>query len=301
MQPQFLHRASTERSSPLGVHAGLLAGDWTRESARRAIASAAAIGFDLIEIPAPADDDAAAWTGGLLDDHGIDAVVSLALDAESDINTTDAECAARGEARLIGAVRFAEAIGARYIGGVTYSAMRKYEHATDAASRENSLAVLRRVAAAAEPAGIALGTEYVNRYESNLLNTAAQTVEFLDELGAPNVLLHLDTFHAHLEEVDLATAVRDAGPALGYVHASENHRGELGTGSTDWTGLVAALAASGYRGPLTLESFSPRIQPTAAAEAMGLWRELWHDPVALATSGHAFLAGLLDTSRTVAA
>jgi len=198
-------------------------------------------------------------------------------------------------------VRFAEAIGARYVGGVTYSAMRKYEHAADAASRANSLAVLRRVAAAAAASDIALGAEYVNRYESNLLNTAAQTVEYLDELGAPNVLLHLDTFNAHLEEVDLASAVRDAGDALGYLHASENHRGELGTGSTDWTGLVTSLSASGYRGPLTLESFSPRVQPTASAEAMGLWRELWHDPIALAASGHAFLSGLLEDAPPLAA
>lgn len=301
MHPEFLHRGTASRSSPIGVHAGLLTGDWTPASGRRAIAAASAIGFDLVEIPAPGVDDAAGWTAALLDEHGIDAVVSLALDADSDINTTDAEVSARGEARLLGAVRFAEEIGARYVGGVTYSAMRKYEHASDAASRQNSLAVLRRVAAAAQPAGIAVGAEYVNRYESNLLNTAAQTVEFLDELGAPNVLLHLDTFHAHLEEIDLATAVRDAGDALGYLHASENHRGAVGTGSTDWTGLAAALAASGYRGPLTLESFSPRVQSTAAAETMGLWRELWHDPIALATSGHAFLAGLLDTPRTAAA
>lgn len=291
MQPEFLHRGSTERSSPIGVHAGLLVGDWTPESARRAIGTAASIGFDLIEIPAP--ERPSPWTADLLDEYGIDAVVSLALDAASDI--TDAATALRGEERLLAAVHFAEEIDARYVGGVTYSAMRKYEHAADAAARSRSLDVLRRVAAAAASSGIALGAEYVNRYESNLLNTAAQTAAFLRELDAPTVLLHLDTFHAHLEEVDLPSAVRDAGDLLGYVHASENHRGELGTGSTDWADLAAALAASGYRGPLTLESFSPRIQPTASAEGMGLWRELWHDPVALATSGHAFLAGLLDT------
>jgi D-psicose/D-tagatose/L-ribulose 3-epimerase len=293
MHPAFLHRGSTERSSPIGVHAGLLVGDWTPVSGRRAIGTAASIGFDLIEIPAPADPVASAWTADLLDEHGIDAVVSLALDQDSDI--TVAATADRGEERLLAAVRFAEAIGARYVGGVTYSAMRKYEHAADAAARSRSLDVLRRVAAAAAPAGVVVGAEYVNRYESNLLNTAAQTAAFLRELDAPNVLLHLDTFHAHLEEVDLASAVRDAGDLLGYLHASENHRGELGTGSTDWTGLAAALADSGYRGPLTLESFSPAVQPTASAEGMGLWRELWHDPVALATSGHAFLADLLDT------
>ena len=297
-EPIRMHRSSPARTSPIGVHAGLLAPDWTDRSATRVIATAAGIGYDLVEIPAPGDGDGAASarrTAELLDDHAIDAVVSLALDAGSDIHTADAAVSARGEARLADAVRFAAGIGAGYVGGVTYSAMRKHPHAGGPAERANVVRVLRDVAARAAADGIVIGLEYVNRYESNLLNTAAQTAAFLRELDAPNVLLHLDTFHAHLEEVDLASAVRDAGDLLGYLHASENHRGELGTGSTDWTGLAAAHADSGYRGPLTLESFSPAVQPPASAEGMGLWRELWHDPVALATSGHAFLADLLDT------
>jgi D-psicose/D-tagatose/L-ribulose 3-epimerase len=295
------HRAAADSAVPLGVHAGLWVKDWSASSARSAIEGSVAAGYQLIEIPVPDGEDSASAraTTRMLDDAGLDAVVSLALDVDSDINTDDPTLSARGEERLSRAVEFAEAIGANYVGGVTYSAMTKYAHPATEASRENSLAVLARVARAARQADVRIGLEYVNRYESNLLNTAAQTVEFIGELsarGADNVLLHIDTYHANSEEVSLAAAVTDAGPLLGYLHLSESHRGPLGTGSLDWAGLFGALAASGYRGPLTVESFSPAIVSTATRDQIGAWRTLWNDPAAVATESATFLRGQLAAS-----
>lgn len=45
-----------------------------------------------------------------------------------------------------------------------------------------------------------IGLEYVNGYESNLQNTAAQTAAFLfdlEERGGANVLLQIDADHAY--------------------------------------------------------------------------------------------------------
>ncbi|WP_090708882.1 sugar phosphate isomerase/epimerase family protein [Mycetocola miduiensis] len=284
--------------NPIGIHAGVWVGDWTPASAEYAISESARAGFDLIEIPVrdPRTTDLA-LTRRLLADNGLDAVVSLALGENLDINTEDAEASDRGERMLEDAVTFARGIGAPYIGGVLYSKMAKYTHAASAASRDNSLAVLRRVAAKAGDAGIRLGMEYVNRYESNLLNTAGQTVEFIHDLGADNVLLHLDTFHANLEEPDQATAVRDAGELLGYVHAAENHRGYLGSGSVDWPGLFRQLVLSGYTGPITFESFSSDVVGQDTADDIGLWRNLWDDPADLARSANLFLRSNLETAR----
>jgi D-psicose/D-tagatose/L-ribulose 3-epimerase len=298
------HRAAASSAVPLGVHAGVWVGDWSPASARTAIEGTAAAGFDLIEIPVPdagpsAGSASVAQTVELLEATGLDAVVSLALDPSSDINTTDAAISARGEERLRAAVDFAAAIGAHYVGGVTYSAMTKYAHPAGEASRENSLAVLSRVARAARDADVRIGLEYVNRYESNLLNTAAQTATFIGDLasrGVDNVLLHIDTYHANTEELSLAAAVQDAGPLLGYLHLSESHRGTLGTGSLDWAGLFGALASSGYRGPLTVESFSPAVVSSATRDEIGAWRTLWSDPVALTHSAAAFVRSQLAAS-----
>jgi D-psicose/D-tagatose/L-ribulose 3-epimerase len=278
----------------LGIHAGVWVGDWSDSSARYAIQSSALAGYDLIEIPAvdPRTTDVD-HTVRLLEDNHIDAVVSLALDPDTDVNTEDAAVSERGEALLSRTVDFARDIGARYIGGVTYSAMVKYPHPATAASRDNSLAVLRRIAEKARASGITLGVEYVNRYESNLLNTAAQTVRFIDDLGADNVALHLDTFHANSEELSLAAAVRDAGSRLGYIHASESHRGHLGTGVIDFPGLFRQLALSGYAGPITFESFSSAIHPRETANTIGIWRDPWTDPAEAARNAHAFLSAQL--------
>jgi len=278
----------------IGIHAGVWGFDWAPAAAERAIAGATEAGFDLIEIPAIERTELdSADTRRLLGHHGIDSVVSLALGFADDINSTDADRSARGERRLAEAVAFAAEIGSPFVGGVIYSAMGRYEHPSAAEHRENALGVLRRIAALAARDGITLGVEYVNRYESNLLNTAAQTVRFLDDLGVGNAVVHLDTFHAHIEEVDVTTPVFAAGDRLGYIHASESHRGRLGTGAIDWPRLVRALVASGYAGAITVETFSSAVLTADQAVDIGLWRPMWHDPAALARESHSFLRSQL--------
>ena len=83
--------------------------------------------------------------------------------------------------------------------------------------------------------------------------------------------------------------MQDAGALLGYLHIAENHRGRLGTGSIDWPGLFAALAAADYRGPLTFESFSPAVISAATRDEIGAWRTLWTDPAELARHAAGFL------------
>lgn len=292
-----MHALSGPGRNLLGVHARLWAPDWSPASAEFAISASAAAGYDFIEIPV---DDSAdlALTSRLLGEHALGVVVSLALGREDDINSVDPDTTARGERRLRDAVQFARELGARYIGGVTFGAMTKYHQLPSPEARDNSLTILGRVATVAQDYGISLGVEYVNRYESNLLNTAAQTLAYVTDLGAPNVLIHMDTFHAAMEEVSLPAAVADAGGMLGYIHASENHRGLLGSGSTPWPEFFDALVRADYRGPLTFESFSPAVVGEEMVIEIGGWRSLWTDPVATALAANQFLRHHLDTAHT---
>lgn len=276
--------------SPLGVHAGLWGFAWTPEVEDRVIGRAADIGFDLIEIPA-VDRSAhdSARTRAALWRHGIEASVSLALGIDDDITSADPARTERGERRLLEAVEFAAEIDAAFVGGVVFSAMTRYVEGPTREGRERSLAVLRRVADTAAERDITIGVEYVNRYESNLLNTAAQTVAFVDELGAENVVVHLDTFHAAIEETSVPAAIAAAGARLGYVHASESHRGVLGTGSHDWAAIGEALRAVDYRGPITVETFSRAVVDDRAATDIGLWHASWTDPDAAAAASLSLL------------
>jgi D-psicose/D-tagatose/L-ribulose 3-epimerase len=279
----------------LGVHAGCWGFDWSPVAADATIGAAARAGYGLVEIPAidlavldPAD------TAAALDRHGIAPAVSLALGRDDDITAPDPAVVARGRHRLREAVRFAAAIGATYVGGVTHSAMQRYLTPPTPQGRDSAVRTLREVAREAAASGVVVGVEYVNRYESNLLNTAAQARAFVDEIGEDNVVVHLDTFHAALEEADIADPVTDAGDRLGYVHASENHRGALGTGALDWQRLLRALLAAGYDGPITVESFSSTVVGPESAVDIALWRSQWEDPDAIATQSIDFLRAQLD-------
>lgn len=283
---------------PLGIHAGCWGFGWSPQQADRTVAAAARAGYDLIEVPAvdrtlldPAD------TASALHRHGIAPAVSLALGPEGDITSPDPDVVARGLHRLREAVTFATEIGATYVGGVTHSAMQRYLVPPTPEGLAGAVRTLRTVAQEAARHRVTLGVEYVNRYESNLLNTAAQAVAFVEEIGEDNVVVHLDTFHAALEETDVVVPVDVAGNRLGYVHASENHRGALGTGTVDWPRLLRALLASGYRGPITVESFSRDVVGPGSAVDIGLWRRQWDDPDAIAESSIRFLRSQLENAR----
>lgn len=282
----------------LGVHAGLWGFDWSHGAAKKTIAAAKNAGFGLIEIPAISSRDHE-WnvTRQFLEEYDIDASVSLALDFESDINSTNPITSAKGEQRLSEAVDFAEAINARFVGGVTYSAMGRYMNPPTQQARENSLAVLRRIATKAKNLDITLGIEYVNRYETNLLNSAADTLGFIDELGLDNVVLHLDTFHAQIEEVNLNDAVTLSRSKLGYIHASESHRGVLGTGAIDWAAFIENIKIIDYQGPITVETFSSAVLSERQSVDIGLWNTKWTDPNKVAAETYEFLNSLINKSN----
>lgn len=54
-----------------------------------------------------------------------------------------------------------------------------------------------------------------DRYETNLLNTAAQALDFIEEINHPNVYVHLDSYHMNIEEASMEIAVRLCGSKLG--------------------------------------------------------------------------------------
>ena len=136
----------------------------------------------------------------------------------------------RGEASLLEALDVASALGAHYLGGVLYSAMGKYHAPAVAGTVSQVASVLRRLADQARERNVTIGIEPVNRYESNLINSARQELTLIELTGAPNIVIHLDAYHMNIEEGDLERPVFDRGDRLGYVHIGDSHRGYLGTG-----------------------------------------------------------------------
>jgi D-psicose/D-tagatose/L-ribulose 3-epimerase len=277
-------------SGRLGVHALVWVGGWSREECERAVAATAQAGYDLIEIPLldPSRVDVR-HTRAVLREHGVAASCSLGLTAATDVSSDDEATVAAGRALLHDALVVAREIGARYLGGVVYGALGRYVAPPTARGRANAVGAVRELCAHAEADGITIGLETVNRYETNLLNTAEQTLAFADEVGAPNVAVHLDTYHMHIEEADLTQPILACGDRLGYVHVGESHRGPLGTGNVDWPQVFAALERSGYAGDIAFESFSSAVVDPELSSTLCIWRELWEDGMALARAARRFV------------
>jgi D-psicose/D-tagatose/L-ribulose 3-epimerase len=287
--------------NPLGVHALVWAAGWSPEEAEYAAASTAAAGFDLLEVPLldPAKVDGPA-TAALLDRHHLQAACSLGLSFDTDISSEDTAKVAAGESLLHAALEVCDALGSRVLTGVIYSAMGKYTRPPTSAGAANSATVLRSLAQAADGRGITIGLEAVNRYETNLINTVADALRHIEAIGEDNVVVHLDVYHANIEECDLGRPVRLAGDRLGYVHVGESHRGYLGSGTIDFAAFFRALVTAGYRGPIAFESFSSAVVSAEFAAALGVWRNLWDDSADLAGHARAFIADQLVAARRLA-
>ena len=274
----------------LGVHALVWVGGWSPAEARQAIASTAEAGYDLIEIPLldPSSVDAKD-TRSVLDEHGITAACSLGLSPATDVSSEDPAAVAAGRRLLADALEAVVDLGADYLGGVLYGVLGRHDAVVTERGRANAVEAIRELCDDAAREGVTIGLEVVNRYESNLLNTTEQALAFLDELGADNATVHLDTYHMNIEEPGMAAAIEACGDRLGYFHVGESHRGPLGTGSVDFEQAFAALERIGYDGTIAFESFSSAVVSPALSRALCIWRETWDDGMELATSARQFL------------
>jgi D-psicose/D-tagatose/L-ribulose 3-epimerase len=276
--------------NPVGCHGSVWASAFHRDGIAHALAMTREAGFDLIEIPLMDPDaiDGAATRRGLAE-HELAATASLGLRPDIDVSSPDPEVAARGEAYLQRALAVCADVGATHLGGVIASAMSKYATPPSPAGRAHSAAAIARLGERAAELGIGLSVEVVNRYESNLLNTAEQGLQFLAEVGQSGVSLLLDTYHMNIEEIDHRTPVLATAQRLGYAHAGESHRGYLGTGTVDFDGFFAGLVEVGFAGPVVFESFSSATAGREFAQMLGIWRDLSSDPLDLGRHASAFI------------
>ena len=274
----------------IGAHALMWVGGWSEQECRQAIENSRATGYDLIEIPVldPSTINVT-MTRKILEEAGLGAACSLGLGFETDISSTDPDLVARGERLLHDALAVTRDLGAHYLGGVISSALSKYSNPPTRQGHDNSLRVIRGLAERAAASNILLGLEVVNRYESNLLNTARQALDFISEVGAENLKVHLDTYHMNIEEADFITPILTSGDRLGYVHVGESHRGYLGTGTVDFPTFFKGLAAINYQGPVTFESFSSAVTMPGLSNTLAVWRNTWTDSLDLARHAREFI------------
>jgi len=108
--------------------------------------------------------------------------------------------------------------------------------------------------------GVRLAFEPLNRYETRLVNTVAEALDVVEKVGARNLGILFDTFHANIEEPVFAESIRAAGEKLFHVHLADSNRWVPGAGHLPFGEVFRTLKEIGYRGSLILECL-PRPSP----------------------------------------
>ena len=258
------------------IHAYTWAPQWTTKDGAYAVERAAAFGFDYVVVPIRNHENIdAPAIAKIFADAGIRPVTTSPLQANNDISSTDRAVWQLGVDRHKAALDLAAAMGADRMGGILYSAFGK---ASRAATDDNFAAAAEGLALVAEKAkemGIVLSLEVVNRYETNLINTAAEAVRMIETIGAENVKVHLDTFHMNIEEDDMMAALETALPYLAYFEIDQNHRGILTRGTLNFSPFLVRLKEVGYDGLVGVEAFSSAVSHPDIVAGVGAWRNMF--------------------------
>jgi D-psicose/D-tagatose/L-ribulose 3-epimerase len=292
--------------NPIGVISMFYARPFGREHfpTLKRMKAAGAEAIELL-VPEPGELDLAEARAAIAD-AGLSVVLAARVNLARDLASPDKAAHEAGIAYLQSCVKSAVALGASIVGGPLYGAPMVFAGRApspcDPGERKRRIdavvAGLRLAGKDAAQAGVRLAVEPLNRFETDIANTARHACEIVDAVASPAVGVMLDTFHMNMEESDLPQAIRKTGDRLFHFQANENHRGFVGSGHVDWPPIARALVDIGYGGPIVLEPF--RRDDEAAGVTLAQWRAPAKDEDPELAASIAYLEGALAFARKAA-
>ncbi|MDA4845772.1 sugar phosphate isomerase/epimerase family protein [Hoeflea poritis] len=270
-----------------GIHSGLWMTRWTDEI-DPIMSVVADLGFDGIEISLLGITlERAASLNAAARDRGLEITCSTGLGAHEDPTSADPEMRSAAQAAMENAIRITAALGARQLAGVIAAPWGVFDPGDKAGRAERSAALLGGLDPLLSQEGVVLGVEVINRFETDLINTAQEGIAYCDAVGSPHIGLLLDTFHLNIEDKDPPASIRATGNRLAHFHVSDNDRGTPGNGHFDFASTATTLSDIGYDGWVTAEMFVVPGHPTSAD--LNIWRALEPDPTEAARQALAFM------------
>lgn len=247
------------------------------------------IGFDGVEVPVfDLDIDKWAKWGKHLDELGFERTAVSVCSEEANPISQDPAIRAKGLENTKLTLECCQAVGASILAGPLHSGLGVFSGKGPTEEEwmwgvEN----MKKVSEHANTCGVTLGLEFLNRFETYLLTCTADAVRFVNEVDHPNCKMMYDTFHAHIEEKDVAEAIRSCAQYLVLVHTSENDRSTPGKGAVRWDRTFDTLKEVDYDGWLVIEAFGQALEELAAATK--IWRRMFEKEAQLAQEGLGFL------------
>jgi len=283
---------------PLSVKTGASTWLWTSPissaNVDEVFAKISELGFDAVEIavedPSVLDVNVVKQA---LDKYGLQPIVCGAFGPSRDLTHEDPMVHRQCFEYIEECLRYAVAWNAGFVAGPMYSAVGKTRMLPpEKRLAEWQLAVknLRTACEIAASYNCQLALEPLNRFESDLVNTAEDVARLVLDINHPAAKIMLDSFHMSIEEADPYQAILTAGSQLIHMQISENHRGIPGTGITPWLKYRDALKAIGYNQVVSIESFTPQNQELAGAVC--IWHPFAESQDEFARQGLAFMKEL---------
>jgi D-psicose/D-tagatose/L-ribulose 3-epimerase len=274
-----------------GVSTWLWTSPFTTASIEELFPKISRMGFDVVEIavedPSLINLDAVAEG---LKKYNLKANVCGAFGPSRDLTSESGDIHKECFSYIESCLDICVALDTPFFGGPMYSAVGKARMVSpEQRRREWDLAVknLRTVCNMASERGLQIALEPLNRFESDLINTAEDVLQLVNYINHPAAQIMLDGFHMSIEERDIEKAIITAGNKLIHLQVSENYRGTPGTGQTPWDAYYKGLKAINYNGTVTIESFTPANKELAGAVCF--WHPMADSQDDFATDGLKFL------------
>lgn len=214
------------------------------------------------------------------DERGIKLSYSLGLNPKYDISNPDKEVRAGGIEYLSNIVRKIAVMEGELFSGVTYAGWGIPSYFVDEAEKEalycRSVESMKEVMKVAEKEGVTVCCEAVNRFESPLVNTAAEAIRYADLVDSKNIGIHLDTYHMNIEENNIGDAIRLVGKRLRHFHTGENNRNVPGRGHLDWDEIFKVLKDIDYKNDIVSEPFL--MMGDEVGYDIRVWRPILENP-----------------------
>ena len=252
------------------------------------------MGYDGVEVPVfDMNIDKFKALGKKLDEIGLERTAVTICTGDENPIADSAEIRTAGLNRLKRAIDVCAAAGVTHLCGPIHSAIGEFSGAgaTDDEWKRGQ-EILAQAADHAKASDVTLVVEYLNRFECYFLTCAADASRFVAEVGHTHLKTMYDTFHANIEEKDIAQAIRDCAEQTVHVHISENDRSTPGEGHVDWDTTFATLKETNYDGWMVVEAFGLSLPDLAAATK--IWRRMFPDEETLARNALAFMRSRIE-------
>ena len=254
------------------------------------------MGYDAVEIPVeyPEKIDAKKVKAAL-DQHGLEAIVCGAFGPSRDLTHDDPAVHENCFQYITQCMDLCNAWDAKFLAGPMYSAVGKARMVSVDQRKiewERAVSNIHKVSKLAHERSLEIALEPLNRFESDLINTAEDVMRLIKDVNHQSAKVLLDGFHMAIEESDLEKAITTVGDKLIHVQVSENHRGTPGTGQTPWESFKNGLTKIKYKGVVSIESFTPEIKELAGAVC--IWKNLAPSQDGFAQEGIIYLKKLLN-------